>query len=154
MARYRHFCETHEFLAESFPNINVDFGPGSLAGYVGSNIVFSDETVWFEKCVDDWESFPEIQFNPENKWWKKHYQLVQDIRKLADEDFYIGMPDLMENIDVLASLRGTQDMIFDMMDERSHCLFLMFPEMSTEQANRLLEHADKYWSNVEGTFQA
>ena len=31
VGRYRHFCETHEFLGESFPNLNVDFGPGSLA---------------------------------------------------------------------------------------------------------------------------
>jgi hypothetical protein len=117
VARYRHFCETHEFLAESFPNINVDFGPGSVAGYIGSEITFNEDTVWFEHCVDDWADFPKITFDPENKWWEKHYQLVKDIRKLAGEDFYIGMPDLMENIDVLASLRGTQDMIFDMIDE-------------------------------------
>lgn len=117
VARYRHFCETHEFMAESFPNIDVDFGPGSLASYVGSEIKFSDDTVWFEHCVDDWNEFPKITFDPENKWWKKHYQLVKDVRKLAGEDFYIGMPDLMENIDVLSSLRGTQDMIFDMIDE-------------------------------------
>lgn len=117
VARYRHFCEIHIFLSESFPNINVDFGPGSLAGYVGSKIKFRDETVWFEKCVDSWEDFPKIVFDPENKWWKKHYQLVKDIRELAGVDFYIRIPDLMENIDVLASLRGTHDKIFDMMDE-------------------------------------
>ena len=29
--RYRFFCDTHAFLGESFPNLNVDFGPGSLA---------------------------------------------------------------------------------------------------------------------------
>ena len=114
--RYRHFCETHEFLAESFPNINVDFGPGSMAGYLGSNIVFNEDTVWFEECVDDWNDFPKISFNPDNKWWKKHYQLVKDIERLVDGDFYIGMPDIMENIDVLASLRGAQNMIFDMID--------------------------------------
>ena len=117
VARYRHFCETHEFLAESFPNIDVDFGPGSLAGYIGSEIKFSDDTVWFEKCVDDWSEWPPIRFDPENKWWKKHYTLVRDVRKLAGTDFYIGMPDLMENIDVLASMRGTQDAIYDLVDE-------------------------------------
>ena len=36
----------------------------------------------------------------------------------------------------------------------SHSLFLMFPEMSMEQAERLLEYADKNWSDVEGTFRA
>jgi hypothetical protein len=115
--RYRHFCETHEFLGESFPNIDVDFGPGSLAGYLGSEIKFNDDTVWFEKCLSDWDSFPNVKYDPENKWWKEHYRLVKDIRALAGDDFLIGMPDLMENIDVLAAMRGTQDMIFDMVDE-------------------------------------
>ena len=35
----------------------------------------------------------------------------------------------------------------------SHSLFLMFPEMSMEQAVSLLEYADKNWSDVEGTFR-
>jgi 5-methyltetrahydrofolate--homocysteine methyltransferase len=34
----------------------------------------------------------------------------------------------------------------------SHSLFLFFPEMSFEQANILIEHADKNWSDVKGTF--
>ena len=149
VARYRHFCETHEFLGESFPNINVDFGPGSLAGYVGSNIVFGEETVWFEKCVNDWETFPEIKFDPENIWWKKHYQLVKDIQKLAGDDFYVGMPDLMENIDVLASLRGAQDMIFDMIDE---------PEEVTKRIKQIsdvyFEYYDRFYDLVKNEHDA
>ena len=35
----------------------------------------------------------------------------------------------------------------------SHSLFLMFPEMSLEQAQRLLQYADEHWSDVKGTFQ-
>ena len=38
--RYRYFCQTHAFLGESFPNLNIDFGPGSLASYLGSEIGF------------------------------------------------------------------------------------------------------------------
>ena len=38
--RFRYYCETHEFLGESFPNLNADFGPGSLAAYLGSGIRF------------------------------------------------------------------------------------------------------------------
>ncbi|MDR3145280.1 MAG: hypothetical protein LBU21_03305 [Treponema sp.] len=117
VARFRHYCENHLFLADSFPNISADFGPGSVAGYLGSEIVFHHDTVWFEPCVEDWASYPELRFDPENKWWKEHYRLVGDIRALAGDDFYVGIPDLMENIDVLASLRGTQDTVFSMMDE-------------------------------------
>ena len=115
--RYRYFCETHAFLGESFPNLNIDFGPGSLAAYLGSDIGFKEDTVWFKKCLDSWDSVPKLQFDPENKWFKKHLQLAKDCRELAGKDFYVDMPDLMENIDVLASLRGAQDVLMDLLDE-------------------------------------
>lgn len=115
--RYRFFCDTHAFLGESFPNLNVDFGPGSLAAYLGSEIGFKEDTVWFNKCLDGWDGVPKLQFDPENKWFKKHINLVKSCRELAGNDFYVDMPDLMENIDVLASLRGAQETLFDLLDE-------------------------------------
>lgn len=115
--RYRFFCDTHAFLGESFPNLNVDFGPGSLAAYLGSEIGFKEDTVWFNKCLDGWDGVPKLTFDPENKWFKKHINLVKDCRELAGNDFYVDMPDLMENIDVLASLRGAQETLFDLLDE-------------------------------------
>lgn len=115
--RYRFFCDTHAFLGESFPNLNVDFGPGSLAAYLGSEIGFKEDTVWFNKCLDGWDGVPKLAFDPENKWFKKHINLVKNCRQLAGNDFYVDMPDLMENIDVLASLRGAQETLFDLLDE-------------------------------------
>lgn len=115
--RYRYFCETHEFLGESFPNLSIDFGPGSLAAYLGSEIVFKDNTVWFEECVEDWEDYKKLEYDPDNKWFKKHMELYKKVKELAGEDFYVCVPDIMENIDVLASMRGAQNTIFDMIDE-------------------------------------
>ncbi len=117
VARYRQFCETHEFLGESFPNLNVDFGPGSLAAYLGCDIGFNEDTVWFKHFLEDWEDLPDLKFDPDNEWFKKHIALVEECRKLADGDFYVDMPDLMENIDVLASMRGAQDILYDIIDE-------------------------------------
>ena len=131
--RYRYFCQTHAFLGESFPNLNIDFGPGSLASYLGSEIGFKEDTVWFNKCLDSWDGVPKLTFDPENKWFKKHLQLAKDCQALAGDDFYVDMPDLMENIDVLASLRGAQDILFDLLDE---------PEMIGE---RIQEGTDIYY---------
>ena len=116
--RYRHFCENHLFLGESFPNMSADFGPGSLAAYIGSDIKFDMDTVWFEPCIkDNWTEISPIVFDPENKWWKEHYSLIKKCRELAGDDFYIGIPDLMENVDVLASMRSAEPLIFDMLDD-------------------------------------
>lgn len=117
VARYRYFCETHEFMGESFPNLCVDLGPGSLAAYLGSDIGFNESTVWFTETYEDVESLPELKFNPENSWWKRHLALVQECRRLAGDDFLVDMPDLMENVDVLASLCGSSNVLTDMLME-------------------------------------
>ncbi len=117
VARYRHFCETHEFLGESFPNLDVDFGPGSLASYLGADIQFKEDTVWFTPCFEDWESAPKLTFDPENPWFQKHIELVKRCRELAGDDFYVDMPDLMENMDVLASLRESQELLCDLLED-------------------------------------
>ncbi|MBQ3304400.1 MAG: trimethylamine corrinoid protein 2 [Clostridia bacterium] len=120
VARYRQFCETHAFLGESFPNLNIDFGPGSLASYLGSDIGFKEDTVWFIPSPDyqnGWDGAPKLAFNPENEWLLKHLALAAKCRELAGDDFFVDMPDLMENIDTLASLRGAQDTLYDLLDE-------------------------------------
>ena len=120
VARYRQFCETHEFLAESFPNLNIDFGPGSLAAYLGSDIGFKEDTVWFipnPGFQDGWEGAPQLVFDPENEWLLKHLALAAKCCQLAGDDFFVDMPDLMENIDTLASLRGAQNTLYDLLDE-------------------------------------
>lgn len=45
------------------------------------------------------------------------FSIAKVVRHLPENDFYVDMPDLMENIDVLASLRGAQDILFDLLDE-------------------------------------
>jgi len=98
--RYRHFCENHAFLGESFPNLSLDFGPGSIAAYLGSNIEFRPDAIWFTECVEDWENHPTLAFDPKNPWFLKHQQLYKDVLALAGNDFLVPIPDLMENIDV------------------------------------------------------
>lgn len=143
VARYRHFCENHLFLAESFPNLNVDFGPGSVASYLGSEIGFKEDTVWFEHCVEDWEEVEPFQFDPESKWFKAHLNLVRECRKIVGDDFYVDMPDLMENLDVLASLRGVQDLIFDMMDDPE-----IIEERVKQVTNLYFEYYDRFYDII------
>ena len=140
VARYRHFCDNHVFMGESFPNLNVDFGPGSLAAYLGSDIGFKEDTVWFKECLDSWDGVSKLEFDPDNEWFKKHVKLVKECQELANGDFYVDMPDLMENIDTLASLRGAQNTLYDLLDN------------SEEVAKRIQEVNDVYF-NYYDTFQ-
>ncbi len=120
--RYRYYCETHEFLAESFPNMSVDLGPGSMAAYLGCEAVLQPNTVWFEECVEDWTAYPPLRFDSEAKWFKKHMEVFREAKKLAGNDFSIAIPDIIENLDILASMRGAQNTIYDLCDEPEEML--------------------------------
>ncbi len=143
VAHFRNWAENVEYMAESLPCMFADFGPGSIAGYLGSEIVFNERTAWFEECVEDWDDMPPLKFDPENKWFKKHIEVVKKCTELANGDFITTIPDLMENIDVFASLRGAQDTIFDMMDE---------PEMVAERIQQIqdsyFEYYDRFYDIV------
>jgi 5-methyltetrahydrofolate--homocysteine methyltransferase len=115
--RLRNYCRMHNFMAESFPVLDTFLGAGSVAAYLGSELVFSSDTIWFEDCIDDLKKWGGLRYNPENTWWKKHLQMTNRARELAGEDFPVGIPDLVENMDILSSLRGAQNLCFDLMDE-------------------------------------
>lgn len=113
---YRNYCETHEFLRESFPNLSLDFGPGSIAAYLGGGIEFREDTVWFHSNIQDFYSAPPLCYDENDFWFRKHIELFSKAKQLVGDDFLLTIPDLMENLDVLASLRGTQELVFDLID--------------------------------------
>lgn len=137
VAHFRNWCENIEFMGESFPNLIADFGPGSVAAYLGCDITFNEKTVWFNEFVEDWEEIAPLKFDPENKWFKKHIELVKACQEASNGDYIVNVPDLMENIDVLASMRGAQDIIFDMMDE---------PEEVEERIKQVQESYFEYYN--------
>jgi hypothetical protein len=94
-------------------------GPGSLALCLGSEPEFAEHTVWFGPTMDR-EEEPEqcgpLRFDPENRWWRVHEATLRCSVALAQGKYLVGCPDLIENIDILASLRGMQPLLMDMLD--------------------------------------
>ncbi len=137
--RYKDFCDKHLFLCEAFPNLETNFGPGSTAAYLGSEIGFKEDTVWFQPCIDedgDWGDVPELKFDAGNKWLKKHLEVVKGCKEAAGKDICLDMPDLMENIDVLSSLRGAQTLMMDMIED---------PEAIEERVNQVTKAYFKFF---------
>lgn len=114
--RRRNFYRRHRLMGDAYPQISLDLGPGSLALYLGSEPDFAWDTVWFKECiaaVDDWPRFSD---NPDNIWLQKHLAMFRQARALAGTQLILNMPDLIENIDILAAMRGPQNFIYDLMD--------------------------------------
>ena len=114
----RNYCRTHTFLAEAFPSIDINIGPGSLAVYLGSEPIFAWDTVWYKPCVkNSWKDFGSLKCDPDNYWWKRHMELIRQAQKIAQGDFLVNIPDLIENVDILSAMRGPQSFCFDLIDE-------------------------------------
>jgi hypothetical protein len=92
-----------------------DVGPGSLATFIGSEPTFMPETVWYEPCISDPDAMSPITFSRDNFWWQRHVELIDAMVALGGHDYMVALPDLIENYDTLDSLRGTEELLTDML---------------------------------------
>ena len=114
--RYQHYVDTRMFFADSYPCMPLDFGAGSMALYLGCSPIFEWPTVWFEECIPTAKDLKKLAFDSENFWWKKHLKAVKNSVSLSKGKFLIDIPDIIENLDILASLRGSQNLLIDLLD--------------------------------------
>jgi 5-methyltetrahydrofolate--homocysteine methyltransferase len=119
IAGFEDMASKLRFFGEAFPNINYNYGPGSLALYLGGEPGISWNTVWFEPLpgmLSDPESMPLPVFDPDNPWWKRHYEGIAKTAEAAKGKYLATVPDLVENLDILAALRDPQHILFDLYD--------------------------------------
>jgi hypothetical protein len=114
--KMRNYIRNHKYLADSFPYLELNIGPGSMAPYLGSEPVFAWDTVWYKGCVKSWDNF-QIDFDENNKWFKYHLDVIRQAQMRAKSEFLVSIPDIIENLDILSALRGPQDLCYDLVDE-------------------------------------
>jgi len=136
LAQMRNTMRRYEYAADAYPNMSMELGPGSLAPYLGVEPKFAANTVWYPECVHDgWGSFP-LNYDENNHWWKLHYDMFKKAAKSSGGDFYINIPVVIENMDVLAQMRGTTALCYDLIDE---------PEIIKERLGELCDLSFKYF---------
>jgi 5-methyltetrahydrofolate--homocysteine methyltransferase len=135
----RNFCRTHIFMAEAFPAVDVNIGPGSMATYLGSEPIFAWDTVWYKECIKDWREFGPLRYDSDNYWWKKHLELIKHAKELANDDFLVNIPDIIEGIDILAAMRGPQNLCYDLIDE---------PELIKDYIDQIDELYFRYYNSM------
>ena len=96
--------------ADILPVANTQLGPGSLAAILGGVFEGGEDTIWIHPNPDFTD---EIVFNPEHPNWILHKELLKACKAKANGHYFVGMPDLMEGLDVLAALKGTDRVLLD-----------------------------------------
>jgi len=107
------------FPLDVLPTATTDLGPGSLATFLGSQPGFNEDTVWFHSCIEqesDPETLPPLRFDENNPWWKTSERIIRACVEMSSGKYLVGCPDLVENMDALASLRGSQTLCLDLLE--------------------------------------
>ena len=97
-------------MADMLPVANTQLGPGSLAAILGGVFEGGEDTIWIHpnpNYTDD------IVFNPNHPNYLLHKDLLKACKRKAQGHYYVGMPDLMEGLDVLAAIKGTDQVLLD-----------------------------------------
>ena len=107
------------FPLDILPLATTNLGPGSLALLLGAEPDFAQDTVWYRAVLEanvDVEQLPPLRFDPENAWWRSTSEIVGRCADAARGKYLVACPDLIENLDVLASLRGAETLLLDMLE--------------------------------------
>ena len=97
-------------MADMLPVANTQLGPGSLAAILGGVFEGGEDTIWIHP---DPNYTDDIVFRPDHPNYVLHKELLRACKAKAQGHYYVGMPDLMEGLDVLAAIKGTDKVLLD-----------------------------------------
>lgn len=121
---------------DAVPSIRIDLGPVATAAFLGSRVevAAAEDTVWQHPILDDLESIPELEISDDNPWWVRVQELTKRLAERAAGRYAVCLPDLSGPTDILASLRGSEELCLDLFEER---------EVITETSMRLVDAWEK-----------
>ena len=104
------------FAGEAFPLISVNLGPASMAGcYKNANYEFTDNSVWHYPSLDDIET-ESIILDKTQPIYKAMIEITKYAADMSDGRYFISVPDNAGILDALASLRGSENLLTDFID--------------------------------------
>jgi hypothetical protein len=104
---------------ESVPCFMPSFGPDECAVFCGAELTWSNDsgdTNWSVPCVSDWESVLPLRLHTESPIWQRMVAIYRSAAERLAGKMLLMEPDLHTNMDLLAALRGPQQLCLDLID--------------------------------------
>lgn len=108
--------EVSEFVGEWVPYFSIDFGGGLDAGFLGSSYILGEDTVWWHECVEDWGRTAPFVFDPDNKWFQRIRNMLEEACARSKGRYIMGLPTFGGPADTLAAIRGTEALLMDLVE--------------------------------------
>lgn len=134
MERLLHNVSNTFYGGEAFPNEWVNLGPGVMAAFLGSSYGLADSTVWFDRdpMIKDWDKKPKFTYREDTELWNIYIGLLEKFLEASKDNFMVGVTDLGGNFDIAGSLRGTEVLLYDLLD-------------SPDEVKKLIAQIDQLW---------
>lgn len=126
-------CLEHtRFYGDAFPKWWVNYGPGIMAGFLGAEVHADDRTVWFSPRAELPIDHLRPAYNAHNPWWERIQAITRAAVARWGDRVAVGHTDLGGNLDIIASLHGTQRLLLDLYD-------------APEEVDRLVAAITRLW---------
>ena len=116
VSRYKRYFENTYFGGDSFPHVWLNLGAAGIAGYFTKSRFQFENTVWYFPFIEYYDrDFPE--FDPDGFLYRKTLELARYLVNESKGSFFVSMPDNSGNADALAHVRGSENVLMDMVTE-------------------------------------
>lgn len=99
---------------ETFPVFLPNLGPSVSAAFYGCPLEFGDVTSWSFPILSDYDQ--PLVFRWDSPYMKKLESLTRCALEVCEGKFLVGYSDFHGGMDCLAALRGTNQLLLDLMD--------------------------------------
>lgn len=130
--RYEAHLSVRRYYGDAFPKWWINFGPGIMAGFLGSRVHSVPETVWFDPSETKDIRDLSVRYDVTNPWWIRVRELTEEAVRRWKGQVVVSHTDMGGNLDILASLRGTEGLLLDLVE---------FPE----EVDRLAGEITRLW---------
>ncbi len=106
------------FGGAAVPNMFFNLGPGILAACFNDYLEYRPDsgTVWFEK-PRPWEEVEQYAYQPRGHWMNYIRENMSYFLHSGRENHLLGVTDLGGGLDILASFRGGEQLVLDLLLE-------------------------------------
>ncbi len=134
-SRHLIYLQSGEFAGDAVPDMSPYLGPGSLCTFIGAEPIYSDKTIWYkEGCTTTGEVMKNCLAFLDGKsidrtWYDWSLKAGEFYKKKSNDEYVTSMPDLQQNMDVLAAVMGADRMFIEMMDHPekvSELLYILY----------------------------
>ncbi len=107
---------TH-YLGDAYPRFWPNFGPGIVAAFAGAELQPVADTTWFSSSFTGEVADLHVDMLPGNQWWARVKSVTRAAVDHWGDQLSVGLTDLGGNLDILAHLRGTGQLLYDLSDD-------------------------------------